>query len=189
MECCCDEMEDMEYEESDPVATCPCPIETESKESQAKEMEVEREFAYNPKDVKIRSDFRSTLFCSDNEKCNKMTRIRFQLGDSISSYRVRVEGFIMNDSVYGSKDITIHSQLPFYLNCTPPVYVCDKDEIHLPVVVNLNPSLCKQKGIKLLLETSDGFKCDNCKYEWHQKKQSHKEVFIINVFDTIIIIK
>lgn len=86
-------------------------------------------------EIKARKDLESTVFSSCCEKCNKETKIKFKLNHALYTFVIRIEGFIVNGSTYGSSSKTINCMLPFYINCKIPKYLCHNDIMNLPIVV------------------------------------------------------
>ncbi|KAJ5074214.1 macroglobulin / complement [Anaeramoeba ignava] len=116
---------------------------------QAPQVQYAREFAHQRRPNRQpgeRNDFVDTLYYSPfnsitEEKDIFETTIQFDLNDSVSSFRVFIDGFNSEGLLGFSESFVIDSKEPFYLEPKFPLEVSFGDKINLPVaLVNSLPN-------------------------------------------------
>ncbi|KAJ5077123.1 macroglobulin / complement [Anaeramoeba ignava] len=153
-----------------------------------------REFAHrrNPnRKPGERNDFIDTLFYSPYIHTNKkdgkfLNKIQFDLNDSVSSFRVFIDGFSSNGLLGFSESFVVDSKEPFYLEPKFPLEVSFGDEIILPV--SLVNSLPNDMDLSLKTELLSKALSIQGDAEWEGKLKSEertKKLFNLKVSQTL----
>ena len=106
-----------------------------------------REYAhrYTNKKSNVRRDFAETLCWQPlliTDADGKAT-VRFDLPDSITSFKVRIDGHTDNGKI-GSGNASVISQIPFQLEPKLPLEVTSGDRIDLPIgIINRTDKSCQ----------------------------------------------
>ncbi len=88
---------------------------------------------------KSRTDFRSTIFWSQNIKVDAKgkAQVEFYLSDEITAFRAICEG-IASDGGIGRTESIFYSQLPFSLDTKLPLFMSMGDKISIPLQLHNN---------------------------------------------------